>query len=291
MLGDGLTYLSNDKDWAKKLLIGGGLLMVSGIVTFISGIAIAFIIGFIIFPIALLIAFPVGGYYIRVMRSTVRGKNEPPEFDDWGELLKDGALSFIISGIYLFIPAVTAFVGAVVFFFALPTSGGTTGTSPGMTQPGTVQPVPGQTTPQTSEILAALGAAGIIFLIAFVLWVILSYFLIIGLVNFANEERFGAAFSLSTLREVGFSSEYVIAWLLGFVLLGTVAYLTHTIVGGVFSIIPIIGPIISLFFVGFIMPFITFYITVSSNRIFANAFTEVKGTEAGESAINGETKF
>ncbi|MDY7081996.1 MAG: DUF4013 domain-containing protein [Halobacteria archaeon] len=257
MIADGLAYLSNDENWVKKLLVGGGILAASG---FIGG-ALWFLI--ITYFVSFLIAFPVGGYYIRVMRATVRGEDNPPSFDNWGNLFKDGALAFVISAIYLFVPAVLSFISFFLFVFA--------------TASFTPTPEVEQSAEEIANTVAGLSiGAFVTFFLAFFLWLVLSYFLTIGLVNFAKEEEFGAAFSLNTFREVGFSPKFVLSWIVGFAGLGMVA----TGIQFIFRLVvmPIPGDVAGLVIFGafslLIMPFVTFYITVSSNRIMAKGFAK-----------------
>ena len=79
MISESLNYLRNGEDWVKTVLIGGvlGLLSVLIVPTFL-----------------------VIGYLLRVVRATMKGDEEPPVFDDWGEMAIDGVKGFAIAFVY-----------------------------------------------------------------------------------------------------------------------------------------------------------------------------------------------
>ena len=94
-----VTYPTNADDWLKTLLIGGALTLFS----------------FLIVP-----AFPVYGYVLRVLRGGIDGTEEPPVFDDWGTLLKEGVVALVIVLVYQLIPLLVFFltVGGSLAAFA-----------------------------------------------------------------------------------------------------------------------------------------------------------------------------
>ena len=74
------TYVFEDKEWMMKMLIGGLLSIVS----------------FFIIPI-----FILGGYSLKIMRNVKKGVDQPlPEWDEWGDLLKDGFSVALIQFVY-----------------------------------------------------------------------------------------------------------------------------------------------------------------------------------------------
>ncbi|ELK50823.1 hypothetical protein D320_16325, partial [Haloferax sp. BAB-2207] len=87
MISESLNYLRNGEDWVKTVLIGGvlGLLSVLIVPTFL-----------------------VIGYLLRVVRATMKGDEEPPVFDDWGEMAIDGVKGFAIAFVYALVPAIIA---------------------------------------------------------------------------------------------------------------------------------------------------------------------------------------
>ncbi len=79
VIGDAVRYPS--QDWKNVIILG-----------------IISILSFLIIP-----AFIVGGYFFRIIKATIAGSDELPEFDDWGEMFIDG-LKLIIVGIIYAIP-------------------------------------------------------------------------------------------------------------------------------------------------------------------------------------------
>jgi len=51
----------------------------------------------------------VYGHYVRELRSVIAGGDEPPEFEDWGDLLADGVKLFVVTLVYV-VPAVLVFL-------------------------------------------------------------------------------------------------------------------------------------------------------------------------------------
>lgn len=254
---DALNYLQRREGWEKLLVVGGGLLVVSGLFTIASlrlfGPLLESFVAVLIYPVALLIALPVGGYHIRVYRSTVNGSDTPPDFTDWRELYRDGAYALLISAAYLAVPVAAATMFFLVF---------------GLYNMSTIDS--GQT--GFMDILSGaslgLGAASVALLIvALVAWLVFSYLLTIALINYARQGELEAAFDFTEIHRISSSSEFLGGWLVGFVVFGAAATVTDL----VFGVIPYIGFVVLALFV---MPFITFYVTVASNRLFAVAYRD-----------------
>lgn len=83
-----LRFPFDDPRWQNKALIGG-LLGIGSI---------------LLFPISLVLALPLSGYSLRLMRQVIQG-NEPamPEWDDWGELFTNGIKAWVVGFVY-FLP-------------------------------------------------------------------------------------------------------------------------------------------------------------------------------------------
>ena len=87
-IGRSFTYMFEDQDWIKKILIGGVLLFI---------------------PI---VNFVVIGYFIEALRNTAEGRELPlPEWDDFGGKFMKGLMAFIASFLYM-LPII--FVMAVI---------------------------------------------------------------------------------------------------------------------------------------------------------------------------------
>ncbi|MEF8856843.1 MAG: DUF4013 domain-containing protein, partial [Haloplanus sp.] len=94
-LGWVVTYPTNSDDWIKTVLIGGALTLLS---------------------ILIIPAFLVYGYVLRGLRAGMADEKEPPVFDDWGTLLKEGVIAFVVVLVYQLIPLIvmTVTVGGSV---------------------------------------------------------------------------------------------------------------------------------------------------------------------------------
>ena len=90
---DAVKYPSSD--WMKVLILG-----------------IFFILSFIIIGI-----FFVLGYFLRIIKSTIVGIDELPEFDDLGDMFIDGVKVLVVIIIYLLIPGIVIVVSAYLSMF------------------------------------------------------------------------------------------------------------------------------------------------------------------------------
>lgn len=197
-----------------------------------------------LFSFLLIPGLLVGGYVVRVVRGSAGGSNEPPVFDDWGRLLVDGVQAWIIGFVYMLVPTIVAAVtiGGSLASMATGSTGG-----------------------------AMAGIAGFFggFILWFVLTLLFGYLAVAGIVNFAREERFGAAFDFGTIREVVTTSEYAVAWLVAVAVM-----VVAGIVVGVLNVIPFLG-----FIVG---SFVSFYAVVVAATLWTDGFTDAIGYSAGE---------
>lgn len=99
MLGDALSYPRRGDGAAKRIFVGGALLLLS----------------FLLLPASLLY-----GFFLRVLGATARGETEPPDFDDWGGLFVDGLKVFVVFLVYLLPVYVMAVVVPVVYTSLVP---------------------------------------------------------------------------------------------------------------------------------------------------------------------------
>jgi len=183
------------------------------------------VVGVLIVPL-----FAVYGYLVRTIRDSLKGTSTPPIFDDWRSLIIEGAQAWVISVLYLLIPTLVAAVtvgGSITAF----TNGGGTAT--------------------------ALGTGGLLIgtVVSGVLTVLFGYLAVIGIVNFAREERFGAAFDTQVIRSVAFDRGYAIPWIVSV----GIAFLA-----GLMGAIPVVGWILT--------PFASFYAAVVAANLWATGF-------------------
>ncbi|MFB6103403.1 MAG: DUF4013 domain-containing protein [Haloplanus sp.] len=224
-----VTYPTNSEDWIKTILIGGVLTLLS---------------------ILIVPAFLVYGYVLRVLRAGMNGAEEPPVFDDWETLLREGVVAFVVVIIYQLIPLLVMFL----------TVGGS------MAAIGT-----------GSEAGAGVGIIGLFGGLALsgLLALLFGYVTLIGLANYAHVGEFGAAFDLDVIRSVAVDGAYAIPWLYGVGIL-----IAATVVASVLGIVPILGAIAGVF--------VTFYGQVAASWVWGKGFADAMGiggeapTDAGE---------
>jgi len=176
---------------------------IGGVLTFLS---------FLIVPL-----FIVYGYVVRVIRTTTAGDTEPPVFEEWGDLVVEGLKMFVILLIYLLVPILVAAFAA----------GGAVATA---------------ATGGDAAVPAAAGTAALGVVVSFLLALVFGYVGVAGVVNFAREEEFGAAFQFGTLADVVTDSGYAVAWLLS-----AVVFVGVGVLNGVLGIIPVLGTLIGSF--------------------------------------------
>lgn len=222
MIEEAIKYPMNRDDWVKQLIIAGVLVFFF----------------WLIIP-----AFILGGYFIDVLRQSEAGNEQPPAFDDWGKLLVDGLKGLVIAFVYYLVPTI---IFMVVFFIlgagsaGLMGLGGRTGAAAG---------------------LAGLGIFILILtLLFFLVALILAYILPAALVNFARTDRMGEAFDFGTIKDAVMTSEYLVGWLLAFVI---------NIVTGV------VVQILAFTLVGLLLvPFIYYYAYTVMNNLYGRAFAK-----------------
>lgn len=200
--------------------------LIGGVLTFL---------GFLVVPL-----FLVSGYLVRAIRANLDGELEPPAFGNWGELLADGVKGVIIGVVYMLVPLVVMSVTAGRAMMAM-AGGGDAG--------------------------AAVGIGGMMvgMLLTFVLSLLFGYLSVVGIVNFAREERFGAAFDTDVLRDVGFDTSFAVPYLVSVGVL---------LVAGMVASIPVIG-----FLLG---AFVSFYALIVAARLWADGFDEALGTSGSK---------
>lgn len=246
-----LTYPTNDDDWLKTVGIGGGLLLVPGALALIVGVLtlITFgLAGFLflfVVPVQLVASAFVFGYYVDVIRETIRGNDLPPAFDDWGRLGKDGAFALIIGLIYQ-LPLIViggAAVAVMFFFLGIGSAVGSQDAAAGLSLVGLVA-------------FFAVGALTLVYSL------VAGYFLPISLCAYAQEGTLGAAFSTERLKTAGFDSDYAIAWVVA--------------LAGVLVLNQVVG-VLNLMLVGF---FVQFYVFVVVARVVAEGYADSLDIEA-----------
>ena len=104
-------------------------------------------------------------------------------------------------------------------------------------------------------------------LATFVLALVFGYFAAVGLVNFAREERFGAAFDVGTIRSVGLDGEFAVPWLVS-----VGVFIGIGVVVGVLNIVPGLGALVGAF--------LNFYGLIVAANLWADGF--LAATQSGD---------
>jgi predicted flap endonuclease-1-like 5' DNA nuclease len=235
MIEDAVTYPMEGDDAPKTLLIGGGVYLASGVIAFFASIlSIIPLIGIILGPLgALFAAVPsllVGGYSVSVCRSVMEDQDEPPAFDDWGRLVRDG-LKVAVIGLLYALPVIILGVVALVLFLV-------------------VSFIFGSYSDVTS--IASLLITGLGSLVAAVYGLAIAYVMPAAIFNYARSEKISAAWDLDTLRTIATNVEYAKAWAVGLLFL---------------VVANIVGGSLTLLLVGFL---VFFYGQVAAMYLYAN---------------------
>lgn len=213
MIEDGFSYPLRG-EWIGRVIIGG-------------------ILGF--FSFLILPAIILYGYLVDVLRKTAKGGNEPPEFDDWGEMIKDGFVGIVISFVYSIVPFLIVFGISTVFLGGGAAIGGDGGGA-----------------------LAGIGLLSVLLVIP--LLFVIYYTVPAAITAYATEGKIGAAFSISTLKPILLSGSYFVA-VLAPILVGVVIWIATSILA-----VTVVGLLL--------VPFIQFYGQVAIFRMFGLAYED-----------------
>ncbi|MEF8840615.1 MAG: DUF4013 domain-containing protein [Haloarculaceae archaeon] len=221
-----VKYPMESEEWIKTVAIGG----------------VASIFAFLVVPL-----FLVAGYLVRAIRAGMDGAEEPPVFDEWGELLKQGFVASVIGFVYQLVPiiVVSVFVGGSILAIA---TGSDAGAGVGM--------------------LGLIGGA----FVGWILSLIFGYVGFAGVANYAREGTFAAGFDFGVISDVVTSRAYLLAW--AYVIALNIAV---AVVVGLLNVVPILGGLVGVF--------VIFYALVIAGWLWGNGFAEATSA-SGESGTN-----
>lgn len=192
----------------------------------------------------------VYGYLVGVIRLSLDDDIEaPPAFGEWQKLLVDGLVGFVISLVYLAVPALVVTFGVVVFFVPVTVVGSGAADAGGG---------------------GALAAGGLllavaVFVLSGVLILAAVYLVPAAVTAYARTGRFGAAFSPAALRPMVTGRRYATGWVVAV----AVALLAQ-----------IAGSVVSVTGIGAILvPFLTFYGNVAGAYAIGTAVREMPAVE------------
>ena len=221
IISDAIPYPSSD--WKKVIILG-----------------VLFILSFVIVGIIFVL-----GYHIRIIKSTIAGVDELPEFNEWGDMFVDGLKVLLVNIIYLLIPGIVILAGIFASIASLTATNASLASAP-------------------ISFFAIIGVTGIIGVILALIFGLFSYMAIANMAYYDSD--LGAAFRFSEIldkiRMIGWG-KYII-WYIIMIIFGFVVGL----VTGLLNIIPLIGMIISYLI---IYPYFEMFISRSLGLIFTSS--------------------
>lgn len=229
VMTDSLKYPSSN--WKKVLILG-----------------VMILFSFLIIPL-----FIVLGYFVRVLKASLAGLEDLPEFDEWVDMIVDGIKVFLVGIVYSLPAIVILAVSMIAIWGSL--SSITAMQSTGMS-------------PTTAlGMFTGIGFIGMIIAILYML--IITPILYIAIANMAYNEELGAAFRVSEIfgliSQIGWVD--LIVWYVVVILIGFVV----SFIGGIIGIIPIIGGIIAALTV---YPYYNIFLSRAMAWLYASAFPE-----------------
>lgn len=214
MLRDGFSYPVRG-DWIGRIIIGGILGLFSPLVV----------------PAIIIV-----GYLVRVLEETIGGKEVPPEFDKWGDLLTKGVFGTVILVAYTIVPII-AYTALIAVVFG---AGGAIGGDAG----------------------GLIGVVGLLLALAFVPVLFLIYYAVpAALAAYASRGELGGAFDSALLKPTLFSTDYLVAVLMPIVVAVVTWVITGVLAVTIFGLV--------------LVPFVQFYGQVAVFRMFGAAFASV----------------
>ena len=249
MLSEAIEYPLEGDDAPRALLVGGGLSLASGALGFFgAALSVIPLVGWVLGPLVALASLVptvlLGGYAVAVSRSVLAGGTEPPAFDDWGRLGRDGLSVAAITLLYWVPGLVLGAVGAGLFVAVAVLFGGDSATA--------------------NTLALALGAVGSVAGFGYLLLV--GYLLPAALVAFARTGSLSSAWDVAAIRTVVTEGAYVRAWAVGLVVL---------------LVANSVGSTLAWFVVGFL---VLFYGQVAAVYVFTRGTMDALGLEAAPAA-------
>jgi hypothetical protein len=255
---DAFGYPLRGDGVVSRFLIGGGAPSLLVLAFFALAVLTIFLapVGILILllaPVSLAVGLLLSGYYVRVVRATYAGNEDPPSFGDWRELFVDGGYSVLI-GLGYALPLVVLGIVVTVGFVALVGGGAAMGGS------------------AAESAVAALGMLSLLLfallsLLAMAYSLVVSYLYPISVCVYADTDDVRTSFSKERLLPVAKSSDYAVAWL---------------VQAGVLFGIQTFVDMLTMVLIGYLLypflPFATFFVTVAAFYVFAKAYQNETGS-------------
>lgn len=177
--------------------------------------------------------FLVLGYLFKIIKESLEGSSELPDFNDWTSIFTDGLKVFVVLFIYTFIPFILILLGiwnAVLPMLTVPGAGSLLNTS------------------FSPELFGGVASAGL------GLFVVVSFFIPVALASMVQENRLNSAFKFKEItrkiREIGWV-DYLIWYVVMLIVLGVVyfisSFLVFPLLVGIIIVPLIILPYLGIF--------------------------------------------
>lgn len=209
IVSDSIKYPSSD--WGKVLILG-----------------VIFIASILIVPI-----FLAYGYVLRIIKATLAGVDELPEFDELGDMFVDGLKIFVVAIVYS-IPIMIVY--GIIYVLALGTINAASYADYG------------------AATSAAFGLLAIMYIVMLIVAIIVSLFELMAIANMAYYDGdLGAAFRFGEIMEhisrIGWG-KYIVTLIVIWILAGIgffIGWLTFFILIGIILLPLVIAPYIAMF--------------------------------------------
>jgi hypothetical protein len=187
------------------------------------------ILSFLIIP-----AFLYVGYLFRILKASIAGVEELPEFGEWGEMFMDGLKVFAVLLVYTVIPTVILIIGMWASLLPL---------------------IAAQNAESITIPTISFGLISGLVIIGVILEIIISFLVIIALANMAYYGEIGAAFRfrgiIDKMGDIGWVDYliwYVVMIILWVVFLYISSFLVFPFIIGIILVPLIISPYFMMFF-------------------------------------------
>lgn len=213
MLSEAFDYPLAGEETPKTLLVGGALFF---------GAALVFV------PL-----IPLQGYLQAVLRSAAADGTEPPAFEDFEQLFREGIVALVVAIAYAGVGAIAATVGTMVLTVALVLAGvGDWG----------------------ALALTGVAVGGLFAVGGALVATAATYLLPAALARLAVEDDLEAAFEVRRIARISSNRTYLLAWLFA----GTVGFALSTVASALMLVL-----------VGFVL---AFYVQVLSFYLFGRGY-------------------
>lgn len=231
VISDSMKYPSTD--WKKVIILG-----------------LLFMFSFLIVPLFLLY-----GYVFRVIKASLAGVEDLPDFEEWGEMLVDGIKLFLVYIIYMLPAIIIGIYSVFAFIMALHSFGNL---NPATTIDPTI----------IYSLLGGSAAFGIGFALIYILIIYPIMAVGVGNMAFYNGDL-GSAFKLgdifSTISQIGWVD--LIIWYIAIIIVSITIFIAGTLI----AIIPILGWLILTLVV---YPYLYLFLGRALAWLYASAFAE-----------------